>query len=120
MADTDGFHPEKSKVNEDTLSDFIRAPINGTLTEVPGIGAATVKIMAEHEITTTYALIGKYLSLKQEGVEPIEHADRFYYWLKSIGTPAGFRAGIVHAIGEKMNSLFVGIYDVDMYETKQG
>eukprot|EP00601_Ochromonadales_sp_CCMP2298_P024733 CAMPEP_0173291710 /NCGR_PEP_ID=MMETSP1143-20121109/12312_1 /TAXON_ID=483371 /ORGANISM="non described non described, Strain CCMP2298" /LENGTH=53 /DNA_ID=CAMNT_0014230993 /DNA_START=35 /DNA_END=196 /DNA_ORIENTATION=- len=34
MADTDGFHPEKSKVNEDTLSDFIRAPINGTLTEV--------------------------------------------------------------------------------------
>jgi hypothetical protein len=43
------------------------------------------------QITTTHALIGKYLSLKQEGVEPVDHADRFYYWLKFIGTPAGFR-----------------------------
>jgi hypothetical protein len=41
--------------------------------------------MKEHEVTTTYQLIGKYLSLKGEGVEPVEHADRFYFWLKNIG-----------------------------------
>lgn len=52
--------------------------------QVPGIGPATVRVLKEHEITTTYQLIGKYLSLKGEGVEPVEHADRFYFWLKNI------------------------------------
>jgi hypothetical protein len=61
-------------------------------------------------------LIAKYLSFKDEGVGPVEHTDRFYFWLKSIGTPGGFRAGIVHSIAEKMNVTFVGIYDPDAYE----
>mmetsp|Transcript_1578 Transcript_1578/g.2611 ORF Transcript_1578/g.2611 Transcript_1578/m.2611 type:complete len:118 (-) Transcript_1578:118-471(-) len=117
MADSEGFHPEKSRVDEVALSDFIRAPLSGDLKQVPGIGPATEKLLKEHGISTSYALIGQYLSLKQEGVEPVEHADRFYYWLKSINAPGGFRAGIVHAIGEKMNSAFVGLYDVDAYQT---
>ena len=54
--------------------------------QVPGIGPATEKKLRENGISTTYGLIGKYLSLKEEGVEPVEHADRFYFWLKSIGT----------------------------------
>lgn len=86
------------------------------LWKVPGIGAATAKKLNDAGITTTYQLIGKYLSLKDEGIEPVEHAERFYYWLKSLDTPAGFRAGIVHAIAEKMNVTFVGIYNVDAYE----
>lgn len=88
-----------------------------TLYQVPGIGDATVKLLKENDITTTYQLIAKYLSCKDEGVGPVEHADRFYYWLQSIGTPGGFRAGIVHSIAEKMNVTFVGIYDPDAYET---
>lgn len=52
--------------------------------QVPGIGPATVRVLKEHDVTTTYQLIGKYLSLKGEGVEPVEHADRFYFWLKNI------------------------------------
>ncbi|KAJ1379464.1 hypothetical protein B484DRAFT_426318, partial [Ochromonadaceae sp. CCMP2298] len=49
-ANTEGFHPEKSKVSDNTLYDFIRAPIYGDLTEVPGIGPATVRVLAEHEV----------------------------------------------------------------------
>ncbi len=73
--------------------------------------------MNENGITTTYQLIAKYLSFKDARVGPIEHADRFYYWLKSIKTPGGHRAGIVHAIGEKLNTMFNGIYDVNAYES---
>lgn len=53
--------------------------------QVPGIGPATEKVLRENGISTSFALIGKYLSLKDEGVEPVEHADRFWYWLDSIG-----------------------------------
>jgi hypothetical protein len=28
---------------------------------------------------------GKFLSLKEEGVESVEVADRFYYWLDHVG-----------------------------------
>ncbi len=88
--------------------------------QVPGVGEATIKILRQHDITTTFQLLGKYLSLKEEGVEPVEHADRFYYWLKSINTPAGFRAGIVHSIAEKMNVTFPGIYDSSAYGSAVG
>lgn len=30
----DGFHPDKSRVNVDTLAEFIRAPVSGDLNEV--------------------------------------------------------------------------------------
>jgi len=93
----------------------LRAPITGDLLEVPGIGEASAKALRDAGISTTFALIGKYLTLKEEGVGPIEHADRFYFWLKSIGTAAGHRAGVVHCIAEKMNITFVGIYDSESY-----
>lgn len=88
------------------------------LPQVPGVGEATEKKLREAGITTTFQLIGKYLSFKEDGVGPVEHADRFYFWLKSLGTPGGFRAGIVHSIAEKLNVTFVGIYDPDAYEAK--
>lgn len=47
----------------------------------------------------------------------MEHTDRFYFWLKSIKTPGGYRAGIVRSIAEKMNILFPGIYDPDAYSS---
>eukprot|EP01031_Cornospumella_fuschlensis_P034030 gene34030-41189_t len=110
------FNPNKSKVSDARLADFIQAPLTGDLNEVPGIGPATVELLKKEGISTTFQLIGKYLSLKDEGVGPIEHADRFFYWLASIGTPAGFRSGIVHSIAEKMNITFVGIYDATAYD----
>jgi hypothetical protein len=67
---SDGYDPQKSRVAEDTLADFLRAPLTGDLTEVPGIGkAAVTKLGAEGEdgeeaVTNTFQLIGKFLMLK--------------------------------------------------------
>jgi hypothetical protein len=74
-------------------------------------------------ITSTFGLIGAYLSLKSDvdedgnvrEVGPVEHADRFYHWWCQLGTPAGFRAGVVHCICEKTNVAFPGIYDAEAY-----
>lgn len=65
----DGYDPQKSRVAEDTLADFLRAPLTGDLTEVPGIGKAAVAKLGESEekeeaVTNTFQLIGKFLMLK--------------------------------------------------------
>jgi hypothetical protein len=64
----DGYDPQKSRVAEDTLADFLRAPLTGDLTEVPGIGPAAVSKLGDGEdgdsIENTFQLIGKFLLLK--------------------------------------------------------
>lgn len=109
------YHPLKSRINSETLDDFLRSPITGDLLEVPGIGPGTKKILVENGITTTFMLIGKYLSLKDETVDTVEHADRFYLWLKSIDFPKSGIFIVTHAMSEKMNLYFPGIYDQDCY-----
>jgi len=68
MSDSQGYDPKRSRVNDDTMMDFIRGTIAGTITEVPGIGPAAAKKMAagdgDDAITNTYQLIGKFLMLK--------------------------------------------------------
>ena len=65
-------------------------------------------------MTTTYQLIGKYLSLKGTDVDSVEHCDKFWYWLKQKGVNS-FRGGIVRAIAEKVNTFMAGLYDEDAY-----
>lgn len=112
----DGYDPNRSQNDPDRLAEFIQAPITGDLKEVPGVGPASIKKFAEAGVSTTYGLIGKYLSLKEEGVESVEHCDRFFYWLKEIGTAAGHRSSVVQAIAQKMDVTFPGIYDASCYE----
>ena len=63
QSDSQGYDPKRSRVNDDTMMDFIRGTIAGTITEVPGIGPAAAKKMAagdgDDAITNTYQLIGK-------------------------------------------------------------
>lgn len=59
-----GYDPRRSRVSEGTMGDWMRGDINGTITEVPGIGPAAAKKLANGEtpdecITNTYQLIGK-------------------------------------------------------------
>ncbi len=111
------YHPERSKVAAGTMGDWIHKEVTGDLNEVPGIGSASVKALKEQGITTTYQLFGKFLSLKEEGVGSIELADRFWFWLDSAGTAAGFRAAVVLAVAEKLNMSFTGLYDGSLYES---
>lgn len=111
----DGYHPNRSRVSASALADFIRAPVTGNLREVPGIGEVTAKLLAKDGVDTTHALLGKFLTMKTAGVGTVEHMDRFYLWLLSLGTPAGYRAGICRAIAEKTNTWVPSIYDEGEY-----
>lgn len=124
MAQT--YDPRRSNVKEESLATFIRAPITGDLTEVPGIGKAAVSALSSgddpnEKITNTYQLIGKYLMLKgpddgENKVSCVEHCDKFWAFLQSKGVNA-YRSGIVQCIAEKCNILLPGIYDDTAFST---
>jgi hypothetical protein len=48
------------------------------------------------------------------GVGPVEHCDRFWYWLKAAGIDSN-RSGIVQCVAEKLDVTFPGLYDASMY-----
>lgn len=113
----EGYDPKRSRVSESTMGDFIRGEITGDITEVPGIGPAAAKKLAESDdqVTNTYQLFGKFLSLKgPDKVDPVEHMEKFWYWLKDQGISA-HRSAVVRAIAEKMNSMMNGLYDAEAY-----
>lgn len=100
--------------------------ITGDLTEVPGIGPAAVNKLKEadlgpDQITNTFQLFGKFLMLKGPGhgdetqVEPIEHTQKFWEFLKNRGI-SSHRSAIVRAIAEKSATFFNGIYDANDYD----
>lgn len=109
------YHPDRSRVSGHALADFIRAPVTGVLTEVPGVGPTTAGKLAAHGVDTTFALIGKYLTFRTEGVGCVEHMDRFYAWLTFVDTAPGFRAGTCLAIAEKVDTLLPGTYDAEAF-----
>lgn len=123
----DGYDPQKSRVAEDTLADFLRAPLTGDLTEVPGIGKAAVAKLGgcddgAEAVTNTFQLIGKFLLLKanldddsDDVIDCAAHCDAFWFWLKSKGITA-YRSGIVMAIAEKVNTMLPGIYDAAEFQ----
>jgi hypothetical protein len=113
-----GYDPSRSQNAPEALSNFLRSKINGDLTEVPGIGPATAAKLKNAGVSTTFGLFGKYLTMKEEGVESVEHCDRFFHWLESIGTPSGFRSSIVEAVAQKLDVTFPGIYDGGCYATE--
>jgi hypothetical protein len=99
-------------------------PVSGNLLDVPGIGPAAVKKLADdtdnEAITNTYQLFGKYLMLKgpdvdDRKVESVEHSEKFWQYLKSRGITA-HRSAVVRAVAEKAATFFTGIYDANMYE----
>mmetsp|Transcript_15322 Transcript_15322/g.26174 ORF Transcript_15322/g.26174 Transcript_15322/m.26174 type:complete len:112 (+) Transcript_15322:334-669(+) len=106
------------------MADFIRGTVTGDVTEVPGIGPAAAKKLAcgegDEKITNTYQLIGKFLMLKgpdedDNKVESMEHCEKFWYWLQDKGISA-HRSAIVKAVACKVNGLFPGVYDPDLYD----
>lgn len=117
---SEGYNPNRTRVCDNTQVQWLRSNVTGKVTEVPGVGEATARIFenCEDRITTTYQLMGKFLSFKDANVGPIEHADRFFYWLTRIGTVAGQRSSVVRAIAEKLHLQFPDIYDPDAYDVE--
>lgn len=116
----DGYDPKKSKVSDDRMEQWRTESVSGNLSDVPGIGPATIGKLAEDGITNTYQLFGKYLMLKgpdseEHQVECIEHNEKFWHYLKSLKI-SSHRSAIVKAVAEKAAGFFPGIYDANMYE----
>jgi len=63
QSEASGYDPKRSRVNDNTMMDFIRGVVSADLTTVPGIGPAAAKKLAtgegDEKVTNTYQLIGK-------------------------------------------------------------
>lgn len=101
--------------------------VTGDLNEVPGIGPAAVKKLADggvdETVTNTYQLFGKFLMLKgpdsvEHQVESFEHMEKFWHWLanKEISS---HRSAVVKAIAEKTATFFKDIYDANQYDDEE-
>lgn len=110
------YNPEKSIITTDTLIDFLRCDLNGSLLKVPGIGKETLKKLAtgDEPIINSYQLVGKFLSLRNINDNSKTHCNKFLNWLKSKGINIHCD-GIVNSIAEKANTWIPGIYDCDAF-----
>jgi hypothetical protein len=100
----EGYDPRKSKVSNDVMEQWRTCVIDGDLKQVPGIGPAAVKKLAdsannEIPIHNTWQLFGQYLMLKgvddnNKTVDAFDHTERFWFYLKSRGI-ASHRSAIV-------------------------
>lgn len=111
-----GFDVGKSRVSEDALATFLASPISDDLTSVPGIGAKAVALLGKEvdgdsSVTTTFQLLGKYLSLKSKNVSQDAFQQSFWYYLQARGVDS-FRSGIVHACSEKLSVMMPNLFDV--------
>ncbi|CBJ26492.1 conserved unknown protein [Ectocarpus siliculosus] len=95
---------------DDALAEFIRAKIEGNLSEVPSIAEATTKELAKGDepIKTTHQLIGKFLALSPDEPDGVEHCNRFKYWLQDKNVANHLLNNIVEAIAEKTECLIPG------------
>uniref|UniRef100_A0A7S2FFP3 Uncharacterized protein n=1 Tax=Florenciella parvula TaxID=236787 RepID=A0A7S2FFP3_9STRA len=112
MAAADGFNPSKTKINDDTLADWLKNKIEMDLEVVPGVGPATANKLRDAGVDNTHALIGKFLMLKDADVQT--HMDAFYNWLAEIGISA-HRNTIVLSVAEKVDIFMPGTYDASLY-----
>jgi hypothetical protein len=107
----DACHPDRSgtRPRDDVLSDFIINQLDPDLSSVPGIGLATIAILNGEGITTSYQLVGKFLSFKDKDIDAIEHIERFYRWYCALNISAGFRVATMFCLIEKLNTWYPGL-----------
>ena len=109
-----GYDPSRSLVGPDKLSDFLRSPLERKITSVPGIGKVVAASMAEEGITTSYQLVGKFLSIIGENTSTADACDEFWAWL-STHKVTGYRSGVTECIAEKVNVMIPGLYSSDEF-----
>lgn len=108
------YHPSKSNLSKEVLSEFLRSPLSINIEDIPGISEVSAQRFRDFNVLTSYQLIGAYLRLK-ENIDIVEHQDRFYIWLYSINIPISSRSNIIRAIALKVNDMIPGIYDESYY-----
>jgi predicted flap endonuclease-1-like 5' DNA nuclease len=61
-----GYNPSSSRTSDDTIASFITAELEGSLDHVPGVGPANKRLLNDAGVTTTYQLMGKFLTFRGE------------------------------------------------------
>ena len=104
------------------MDDFRTGELTGDLKEVPGIGPAAVKLLAEQDITNTYHLIGAYMRMAnvtgvngEQSIDTYQLNQDFWYYLKNLKI-SSHRSAIVLAISEKVGSSFPAFHDANIYD----
>ncbi len=110
-------------IGEDTeraLVAWIQNPMTEDLTSMPRVGPVTSQVLANAGVSTTFALLGKFLTFRDVGITPADHAERFWIWLTDVFKNNHIvrrdRAIICRAICQRAELLIPGIYDESLYE----
>ena len=99
------FNINKSNLSQGQLLKWIVDPLTDDLACIPGIGPATQGKLAADGITTTFQLIGKFLSGCNKDASTADVCDTFWAYLESVDAPPGYRSGVTHALLEKVSVL---------------
>ena len=105
------YDPTFSESSAESLQSWMTAPIDGRLDQIPGVNFGAKAKLQWVGIDSSFALIGKYLSLKNNKVSMNEHCDRFFHWLKGVGIGSSNAHTIVKSVGIRSQIQFPGIYD---------
>lgn len=108
-----GFDINRSRIGQDSLAEFLAAPLPTDLHDVPGIGPATVKSLRSFDIYNPHQLVGCFLRVCGEGMNSTKRCNAFWFLLKAMNVPGGTRSTIVHAIAEKVEIMIPGTYDTE-------
>ncbi len=104
----------------EALSIWIQSPMSEELTTLPRVGKVTAQCFKNEGITTTFALLGKFLTFKDAGMSPVEHTECFWIWLTNVFASNRIikrdRAVICRAICMRAELLIPGIYSEVEYE----
>jgi len=80
------YQPSKSSLRADTVVDFVgRSLLDFKMTEIPGMGPASIQKFGDHGIYTPAQILAKFLSyVDSEDVTAMEVCNAFYDWANPI------------------------------------
>lgn len=113
------FTPSMSTATTEQMRKFLMAPITDELLTVPGIGERSAEALVAAGITTTFALLGKFLTFKGPDMGPVQHVEVFWLWLNDVLSEVrigrNHKAAAVRAIALKAETMLPGLYNEDVY-----
>jgi predicted flap endonuclease-1-like 5' DNA nuclease len=102
-----------TQMTEEKLAKFLMNDLTGNMKDdFHGVGPKSVAKMEAYGVHNTWQLIGNFLMTMDKKVpsetsnddasSPINNAEAFEEWLKTVGTAASYRAAVVMQVVEKL------------------
>lgn len=112
-----GYDPSEVNTSPGVIASFIDLPLRDSLLSVPGIGVVNRNLLVDSGVGNTHQLVGRFLLLQEDTTNPRELANRFHTWLGETGIRRD-RSTITVSVAGKVGTWFAGIYDPEVYKTK--